>query len=94
MDAERSRETMAGHDDVPGIFAFPAAKQHAYAGTTHLAIGGRDHVQQAIASADTAVRLYRGAEHDDQSVGDLFERLQHTAVLAASPAARHPELPT
>ncbi|WP_251018245.1 XRE family transcriptional regulator [Streptomyces sp. ISL-1] len=158
VDAERSRETMAGHDDVPGIFAFPAAKQHAYAGTTHLAIGGRDHVQQAIASADTAVRLYRSAEHDDQSVGDLFaahvdlarghllladidgaeamlgfvleapperlsasivrrlvdlgrvlgepqyggatqatqlrERLQHTAVLAASPAARPPELPT
>ncbi|MHC0430887.1 XRE family transcriptional regulator [Streptomyces sp. O3] len=157
-DAERSRDGMRGGDDAPGVFAFPAAKQFAYAGTTHLAIGGRDHVQQAIASADTAIRLYRGADDDDQSVGDLFaahldlarghmllgdidgteemvgfvleaspdrvsasivrrlvdlgrelggrqyggaaqvtqlcERIQHTAVLAASPAARPPELPT
>ncbi|WP_344405321.1 helix-turn-helix transcriptional regulator [Streptomyces longisporus] len=157
-DAERSREAMAGHDEVPGVFAFPAAKQFAYAGTTNLAVGGREHVQQAIASADTAIRLYRSAEDDDQSVGDLFaahvdlarghlllgdldgteamlgfvlgsppermsasivrrltalgrelggpqyggaaqatylrERLQHTAVLAASPAAHSPELPT
>ncbi|AVH56564.1 MULTISPECIES: transcriptional regulator [Streptomyces] len=157
-DAERSREAMPGHDEVPGIFAFPAAKQFAYAGTSHLAVGGREHVRQAIASADTAVRLYRSAEDDDQSVGDLFaahvdlarghlllgdldgteamlgfvlesppermsasivrrltalgrelgepqyggaaqaahlrERLQHTAVLAASPAAHPPELPT
>ncbi|MFI1707575.1 helix-turn-helix transcriptional regulator [Streptomyces griseoruber] len=157
-DAERLREAMPGHDDVPGIFAFPIAKQFAYAGTANLALGGREHVQRAIVSADTAIRLYRGAEDDDQSVGDLFaahvdlarghllvddldgteamlgfvlesppermsasivrrltalgrelsgpqyggaaqaahlrERLQHTAVLAASPAAHPPELPT
>ncbi|MGW6058974.1 helix-turn-helix domain-containing protein [Streptomyces sp. NPDC055189] len=72
VDAEHARDTMQGYDDAPGVFAFPAAKQFAYAGTTHLAIGGRDHVQQAIASASTAVRLYRSAENDDQSVGDLF----------------------
>ncbi|MFD3565023.1 helix-turn-helix domain-containing protein [Streptomyces sp. NPDC058686] len=72
LDAEHARDTMRGYDDAPGVFAFPAAKQFAYAGTTHLAIGGRDHVQQAIASASTAVRLYRSAENDDQSVGDLF----------------------
>ncbi|MEU6390286.1 XRE family transcriptional regulator [Streptomyces sp. NPDC046939] len=71
-DAERCREGMLGHDEVSGLFAFPVAKQFAYAGTTHLAIGGRAHVQQAIASADSAIRLYRGAEDDDQSVGDLF----------------------
>jgi transcriptional regulator with XRE-family HTH domain len=157
-DAERSRDAVPGHDDVPGIFAFPAAKQFAYAGTSYLAVGGREHVQRAIASAGTAIRLYRSAEDDDQSVGDLFaahvdlarghlllgdldgaeamlgfvlespparmsasivrrltalgrelsgpqyggaaqaahlrERLQHTAVLATSPAAHPPELPT
>lgn len=71
-DAERSREAMLGHDEVPGVFAFPAAKQFAYAGTTQLAVGGREHVQQAISSANTAIRLYRSAEDDDQSVGDLF----------------------
>ncbi|MDI3389450.1 helix-turn-helix transcriptional regulator [Streptomyces sp. B-S-A8] len=71
-DADRARGREHGADEAPGIFAFPMAKQFAYAGTTHLAIGGREHIQQAIASADTAVRLYRSAEHDDQSVGDLF----------------------
>ncbi|MDI3417108.1 hypothetical protein [Streptomyces luteolus] len=156
-DAERARERQQVADEAPGVFAFPMAKQFAYAGTTHLAIGGREHIQQAIASADKAVRLYRNAETDDQSVGDLFaahvdlarghllladvdgaeamlgfvldapperfsasivrrlvdlsrelnrpqyggaaqatrlrERLQHMAVLAASPSARPPELP-
>ncbi|MCL7378930.1 hypothetical protein [Streptomyces sp. 35G-GA-8] len=71
-DAERARAGMLGHDEAPGLFTFPVAKQFAYAGTTHLAIGGRAHVQQAIASADSAIRLYHGAEDDDQSVGDLF----------------------
>ncbi|KUJ65287.1 transcriptional regulator [Streptomyces albus subsp. albus] len=158
VDAERSREAVPGHDEVQGVFAFPAAKQFAYAGTTHLAVGGRDHVQLAIVSADTAIRLYRSVEDADQSVGDLFAahvdlarshlllgdldgtgamlgfvldsppervsasilrrltalgrelsrpeyggsaqaahlraRLQHTAALAASPAADPPELPT
>ena len=158
VDAERLREAMPGHDEMPGVFAFPAAKQFAYAGTTSLAVGGREHVRQAIASADTAIRLYRSAEDEDRSVGDLFaahvdiarghmllgnldgtetmlafvldsppermsasivrrltalgrelggpqyggaaqaahlrERLQHTAVRAALPAAHSRELPT
>ncbi|MFJ9863422.1 hypothetical protein [Streptomyces sp. NPDC101165] len=157
-DAERSREAIAGHDEFPGLFAFPAAKQFAYAGTTCLALGGRKYVEQALVSADAAIRLYRGAEDEDRSVGDLFaahvdlarghlllgdldgteamlgfvldsppermsasivrrltalggelegpqyggvvqaahrrERLQHTAVLAASTAAHPRELPT
>ncbi|WP_416956691.1 XRE family transcriptional regulator [Streptomyces sp. Agncl-13] len=71
-DAESSRGAMLGPDEVPGIFAFPIAKQFTYAGTSHLAVGGREHIQQAIVSADTAIRLYRSAEGDDQSVGDLF----------------------
>ncbi|MFE9170476.1 helix-turn-helix domain-containing protein [Streptomyces kebangsaanensis] len=71
-DAGRSREAMSGHDEMPGIFAFPAAKQFAYAGTTQLAVGGREHVQRAITSAGTAIRLYRSAEDDDRSIGDLL----------------------
>lgn len=51
-DAERSREAMVGLDEVPGIFAFPAAKQFTYAGTSYLAVGGREQVQQAIVSAE------------------------------------------
>ncbi|MFJ4515586.1 helix-turn-helix domain-containing protein [Streptomyces sp. NPDC088816] len=71
-DAERSREAISGRDEVLGVFDFPAAKQFAYAGTALLAVGGQEHVQQAIVSAETAIRLYRSADGDDQSVGDLF----------------------
>ncbi|MFG3035948.1 helix-turn-helix domain-containing protein [Streptomyces sp. NPDC048330] len=71
-DAERCREAISGRDEVLGVFDFPAAKQFAYAGTTLLAVGGQEHVQRAIVSAETAIRLYRGADGDDQSVGDLF----------------------
>ncbi|MER6707346.1 helix-turn-helix domain-containing protein [Streptomyces fumanus] len=71
-DAEHAREAMSGRGEEPGIFDFPAAKQFAYAGTTLLAVGGRQHVQRAIGSARTAIRLYRSADGDDQSVGDLF----------------------
>ncbi|MGW7304707.1 hypothetical protein ACWGI1_03915 [Streptomyces sp. NPDC054835] len=71
-DAERSREAVSGRDEMPGVFDFPVAKQFAYAGTTLLAVGGQQHVQKAIFSAGTAIRLYRSADGDDQSVGDLF----------------------
>jgi transcriptional regulator with XRE-family HTH domain len=71
-DAERAREAMSGRDEEPGVFDFPEAKQFAYAGTTLLAVGGQQHVQRAIGSAKTAIRLYRSADGDDQSVGDLF----------------------
>ncbi|MEU6383093.1 XRE family transcriptional regulator [Streptomyces bauhiniae] len=71
-EAERHRDAMSGQDEMPGIFAFPGAKQFAYAGTTQLAVGGREQVQRAITSAKAAIQLYCCAEDDDQSVGDLF----------------------
>lgn len=71
-DAERSREAISGRDEVLGVFDFPAAKQFAYAGTSLLAVRGQEHIQRAIVSAETAIRLYRSADGDDQSVGDLF----------------------
>ncbi|WP_399088051.1 XRE family transcriptional regulator [Streptomyces sp. BBFR2] len=70
--AQLQRENTTGEDEFPGIFSFPMAKQFTYAGTTHLAIGGQRHVQAAITSAETAVRLYRNSEDADRSVGDLF----------------------
>lgn len=72
VTAEHARQEMQGDDDMPGLFSFPAAKQFAYAGTTHLAIGGNAHVQRAIASAESAITLYRGGDSNDRSVGDLF----------------------
>ncbi|MEW2580116.1 hypothetical protein [Streptomyces syringium] len=70
--AERARNYMEGRDDMPGVFSFPSAKQATYAGTTHLAIGGRRNVQRAIEAARNAVDIYRGAEADDRSTGDLL----------------------
>ncbi|WP_343245652.1 XRE family transcriptional regulator [Streptomyces sp. SID4985] len=71
-DAERYRDAMSSQDELPGVFAFPGAKQFAYAGTTQLAMGGREQVQHAITSAKAAIQLYCCAEEDDQSVGDLY----------------------
>ncbi|MGW3556287.1 XRE family transcriptional regulator [Streptomyces sp. NPDC000963] len=71
-DAEQAREAMSGRDEEQGVFDFPVAKQFAYAGTTLLAVGGQENVQRAIGSAKMAIRLYRSADGDDQSVGDLF----------------------
>jgi transcriptional regulator with XRE-family HTH domain len=68
----RARESVREGDEVPGVFSFPTAKQFAYAGTTHLAMGGRRNVPKAIECAETAVDLYRRSADDDQSTGDLF----------------------
>ncbi|MEV4505574.1 helix-turn-helix domain-containing protein [Streptomyces klenkii] len=70
--ADQARENMRDTDEMSGLFGFPNAKQAAYAGTTHLAIGGLPHVRQAIQHSQTAVMLYRSAEADDQSVGDVL----------------------
>ncbi|WP_037959130.1 helix-turn-helix domain-containing protein [Streptomyces violens] len=69
--AARARDAMCEPDEMPGVFSFPDAKQLAYAGTTHLAIGGARNVQQAIEAAQAAVGLYRSTTDDDRSVGDL-----------------------
>ncbi|MFI1253185.1 helix-turn-helix domain-containing protein [Streptomyces netropsis] len=62
---------IADLDELPGVFAFPEAKQWAYAGTTLLAVGGDDHVHQAITASTRAVELYRTGPEDDRSPGDL-----------------------
>ncbi|MEX2969533.1 XRE family transcriptional regulator [Streptomyces sp. C184] len=72
VTAEHARDAMPGPDVMPGVFSFPTAKQLTYAGTTHLAIGGPSHVQQAIDCAETAVGLYRVAAADDRSTFDLL----------------------
>ncbi|WP_432146715.1 XRE family transcriptional regulator [Streptomyces sp. bgisy084] len=72
MTAEQARDAMQGPDVMPGVFGFPPAKQFTYAGTTHLAIGGPGHVQQAIDCAGTAVDLYGMAAAEDRSTFDLL----------------------
>ncbi|WP_267241720.1 helix-turn-helix domain-containing protein [Streptomyces sp. PR69] len=69
--AEDARGAVSGEDEVSGLFAFPIAKQHAYAATTRLALGGRRNILLAVESAHQAVAEYSKVEDDDQSTGDL-----------------------
>ncbi|MFI9724521.1 helix-turn-helix domain-containing protein [Streptomyces sp. NPDC052396] len=69
--AERARDSLGDGDELPGMFSFPHAKQLAYAGTTHLSLGD-SNVRQAIGCAAAAVDLYRDADADDRSTGDLL----------------------
>ncbi|MFD7627810.1 helix-turn-helix domain-containing protein [Streptomyces sp. NPDC059851] len=61
----------AERDELPGVFAFPEAKQWAYTGTTLLAIDGDVQVQRAIAASNRAVELYQAGAEGDRSSGDL-----------------------
>ncbi|MFE3555525.1 helix-turn-helix domain-containing protein [Streptomyces sp. NPDC059193] len=58
-------------DELPGVFAFPEAKQWAYTGTTLLAVGGDEQVQRAIVASNRAVELYQAGAEGDRSSGDL-----------------------
>ncbi|GAA0413298.1 XRE family transcriptional regulator [Streptomyces luteireticuli] len=72
LKAERARNALQNSEETPGIFSFPHAKQLTYAGTTHLSLGDRSNVRQAIDSAAAAIDLYRDSDTDDRSTGDLL----------------------
>ncbi|MFI2077028.1 multiprotein-bridging factor 1 family protein [Streptomyces triculaminicus] len=68
--AHEARST-AGPDELSGVFSFPEAKQWAYTGTTLLAVGGNEQIQQAITASNHAVELYQAGPEGDRSPGDL-----------------------
>ncbi|MCP3819361.1 helix-turn-helix domain-containing protein [Streptomyces sp. A3M-1-3] len=68
--AHEARST-AEPDELPGVFAFPEAKQWAYTGTTLLAVGGDEQVQRAITASNRAVELYQAGPDGERSPGDL-----------------------
>ncbi|MFE9659924.1 XRE family transcriptional regulator [Streptomyces sp. NPDC005955] len=70
--ARDARHGSAGPAELPGVFTFPEAKQHAYAGTALLAIDGKGHVRQAVEASSQAIALYRCSPEEDQSSGDLL----------------------
>ncbi|WP_280709352.1 XRE family transcriptional regulator [Kitasatospora sp. GP30] len=70
--ATLARTTVLPDVDLPGVFAFPEAKQWAYAGTTLLALGSRSHVNRAIDASTMAISMYESAPQQDQSSGDLL----------------------
>lgn len=61
----------AGPDELSGVFSFPEAKQWAYTGTTLLAVGGDEQIQEAITASNRAVELYQAGPEGDRSSGDL-----------------------
>ncbi|MFK0253336.1 helix-turn-helix domain-containing protein [Streptomyces sp. NPDC090445] len=63
--------SVAGADELPGVFAFPEAKQWAYTGTTLLTTGSRDQIRQAITASNRAVELYQAGSDGERSPGDL-----------------------
>ncbi|MGW3057655.1 helix-turn-helix domain-containing protein [Streptomyces goshikiensis] len=63
--------SIAGPDELPGVFSFPEAKQWAYAGTTLLAVGGDEQTRHAIGASNRAVELYHAGPEGDRSPGDL-----------------------
>lgn len=67
----REARGAAGPDELPGVFSFPEAKQWAYAGTTLLAVGGNEQIQQAVGASNRAVELYQAGPEGDRSPGDL-----------------------
>ncbi|MGO4419939.1 XRE family transcriptional regulator, partial [Streptomyces sp. MCAF7] len=69
--AQDARAANAADSELPGVFAFPEAKQWAYAGTTLLAINSRPHLGRAIEASPRAIALYESAPREDRSSGDL-----------------------
>ncbi|WP_075734093.1 helix-turn-helix domain-containing protein [Streptomyces acidiscabies] len=68
--AHEARVT-AGPDELSGVFSFPEAKQWAYTGTTLLAVGGDERIQEAVIASERAVELYQAGPEGDRSSGDL-----------------------
>lgn len=61
----------ADADELPGVFAFPEAKQWTYTGTTLLGLGVAAHTHRAITASERAVQIYRSGTDEDRSPGDV-----------------------
>ncbi len=70
--AESCGERPDDADGVGGVFTFPAGKRAAYAGTTLLAVGGREHAQRAVIESTRALTAYAALAPGDQSTGDVL----------------------
>ncbi|WUA62767.1 helix-turn-helix domain-containing protein [Streptomyces sp. NBC_00224] len=71
LSLAQEARSAADADELPGVFAFPEAKQWAYTGTTLLAVDGTQQVRRAIAASNHAVELYQAGLEGERSPGDL-----------------------
>jgi hypothetical protein len=72
LEAEAMRERLTAGDDLPGgMMAFPVEKQLFYASSTHLWLGGREHLGDAEAAADEAVTMFEAAAPEQRRLGEM-----------------------
>ncbi|KOT52699.1 MULTISPECIES: tetratricopeptide repeat protein [Streptomyces] len=71
-EAERLRDQLTAADDLPGgMMAFPIEKQMFYSSTTHLWLGGSEHLSDAEAAADEAVTRFEAAPPGQRRLGEM-----------------------
>jgi hypothetical protein len=70
--ADNMRDQLIAGDDLPGgMMAFPEEKQLFYASSTHLWLGGRQHLSDAEARADQAVSIFEAAPPESRRLGEM-----------------------
>ncbi len=85
--AESCGERPDDTEGVGGVFTFPPAKRAAYAGTTLLALGGREHVEHAVTESTRALTTYAALAAGDRSTGDMLAARMD--LVRAHVAQRH-----
>ncbi|MEC4019703.1 hypothetical protein [Streptomyces sp. H27-D2] len=72
LEADTMREQLGAGDDLPGgMMAFPVEKQLFYASSTHLWLGGRQHLGDAEEAADEAVTMFEAAAPEQRRLGEM-----------------------
>ncbi|MEV7556498.1 hypothetical protein [Streptomyces sp. NPDC089795] len=72
LEADAMRERLGDTEDLPGgMMAFPREKQLFYASSTHLWLGGNEHLSDAEAAADEAVELFESAPVEQRRLGEM-----------------------
>jgi len=69
--AATAREQEKGVDDMPGLFAFSAAKQAYYSGSTLIWLDGKADARRALAEAERALTLWGAADPLNRPQDDL-----------------------
>jgi hypothetical protein len=79
--AATAREHATGTDDLPGLFAFSAAKQAYYSGSSLIWLTGKADARRALAEAQRALTLWSTADPRDRSQDD--QALAHVYAATA-----------
>ncbi|GGO99226.1 hypothetical protein [Wenjunlia tyrosinilytica] len=70
--ADALRDQLTSEDDLPGgMMAFPQEKQLFYASSTHLWLGGGQHLADAEVRAEQAVNMFEAAPADQRRLGEM-----------------------